>query len=167
MADDFSIEPSYAIQMDENVEVNKADFGDGYSQRTVSGLNNIKTIWKLVWEGISTANANSLIALFRGRRGVDVILWTPKRAVTTASKVIYETNHYYCKLTHISETGNALSQPMPFRSSSGATATWTSGMEYYDGTSTEQKWICSSWSRSFNSNEFDTVSATFERVFDL
>jgi|LAHU01.1.fsa_nt_gb phage-related protein len=167
MADDFSIEPSYAIQMDEKTDVKQAGFGDGYSQRAVSGLHSIKTVWKLTWEGISTTNADSLIALFRGRRGVSVILWTPKRAVATASKVTYETNHYVCILTHISETGNAPGNATYWSSSSGATTAWVAGMEYYSGTSTQQKWICSSWSRSFNSNDFDTVTATFERVFDL
>jgi len=171
MADDFSIEPSYVIQMDEEAQVLQADFGDGYSQRAAPGLNSIKTVWQLVWKGISVTNADTLISLFRGRKGVAHIHWTPKRAATTASKVVgTDTNTYTCILTHISATNNK-----PITGSAYATywsntgsggSTWASDLEYYSA-SNEMKWICKKWSRTFESNDFDTVTANFERVFDL
>lgn len=173
MADDFTIEPTYAIQMDEEAQVLQADLGDGYTQRAVQGLNNIKTSWQLVWNGITVANANTLIALFRGRRGASTITWTPKRAVTTTSRVSYGGHHYDCNTTHISDadanlpgTTTTPTYWIHTESTAGATV-WAAGIEYYKGSSNEQKWICKKWSRTFESNDYDTVSAVFERVFDL
>jgi phage-related protein len=71
------IEMSYGTDMTEEYRVRRIDFGDGYSQRGMDGLNTQRQEWRVSWNGIREADAEVLRLFFRGLAGVGVIEWTP------------------------------------------------------------------------------------------
>jgi len=68
---------SYSTSLTDQVKVRRVDYGDGYSQRSTSNINSVREQWRLVWDGINTADMNTLRDFFRGLRGVDVLEWVP------------------------------------------------------------------------------------------
>ena len=55
--------------LDEEARVLETKFGDGYKQTAADGINNIGGNLPLEWRNITTAQANTLIAFFRGKAG--------------------------------------------------------------------------------------------------
>jgi phage-related protein len=57
--------------------INKAQFGDGYGQRTRDGLNarQDKATWH--WTGLTVAQYDAMDAFFGGLGGADPFWWTP------------------------------------------------------------------------------------------
>ena len=60
----------------------RADFGDGYSQRSADGLNSIKRSVSLNWTLLETSEADTIIAFFEARGGHEAFLWTPPQETT-------------------------------------------------------------------------------------
>jgi len=52
-------------------------FGDGYAQRTVDGINNLKNEWQLTFTSRSISEANAILAAIEATNGVDYLTWTP------------------------------------------------------------------------------------------
>lgn len=77
-----NIEPSYGTDMSEEYRVRKVELGDGYSQRSADGLNTARQQWRLVWERLPDADAETLRQFFRNLRGIDIIDWTPYNQAT-------------------------------------------------------------------------------------
>lgn len=71
-----NIELSYGTDMSMDVRVKRVDFGDGYSQRSLDGLNAVRQQWRLVWERIPDAQAEELRLFFKSL-GAGVVDWTP------------------------------------------------------------------------------------------
>lgn len=72
-----NIELSYGTDMSTEYRVRRVNFGDGYSQRAVDGLNAQPQSWRLVWEHIADADAETLRVFFRDLGGSGIIDWTP------------------------------------------------------------------------------------------
>jgi phage-related protein len=77
-----AIEPSYGTDLNQEFEVNRVKFGDGYSQRKVPGLNADPQKWSINWENIHDDDAETLRLFFKGLRGVDLLEWTPYNQAT-------------------------------------------------------------------------------------
>jgi len=71
------IKTSYQVNKNTRTRVLKAEFGDGYSQRAVDGINTTKDTWDLSWIGLSTSDADTLISFLEARGGVESFDWTP------------------------------------------------------------------------------------------
>lgn len=72
-----AIELSYGTDMATNWDVDRISFGDGYTQRSNPGINSTQQVWRLIWDGVSDAEAATLRAFFAGLKGTGVIDWTP------------------------------------------------------------------------------------------
>lgn len=107
------IAPSVGTGREVSTRVLRADFGDGYSQRSGDGLNAINRQVFVVWGVLSVSDADTIEAFLTARAGFEAFLWAPPREV----------------------------QP--------------------------RKWICGTWRRDHDHGTYDSLSATFEEVFDL
>lgn len=75
--DPETLDLSYGTDMSQDYKVDRVDFGDGYSQRGVPGLNSTPQQWRLNWSGISDTDAETLRVFFEELAGVSIIEWTP------------------------------------------------------------------------------------------
>ena len=56
------VNPSYNSPQDVAERIKRADFGDGYTQRTSDGINERKENWNLSWDTLKDADANTIIS---------------------------------------------------------------------------------------------------------
>lgn len=68
---------TFGTDMDESPNVERVQFGDGYSQRDNPNINATSQTWNVQWQGISRADAEMLRLFFKGLRGTTLIEWTP------------------------------------------------------------------------------------------
>lgn len=57
-------------------KVDRAEFGDGYSQRSPEGLNSIRRAATLHWDGIPESEAMGYDAFFAAKLGAESFFWT-------------------------------------------------------------------------------------------
>lgn len=55
----------------------RAQFGDGYSQRVVNGLNNVRETWNVIFDNLTIADATTIETFIRDQEGVTSFDWTP------------------------------------------------------------------------------------------
>ena len=79
------ISPNYGASKKAEPTVRIAQFGSGYSQRTVFGINNDKKIWDLSWRNRSAADANTLAR--RRSCAPRIAPWAPKKNVAARIRV--------------------------------------------------------------------------------
>ena len=70
---------SYGSDSSFKVKVLEASFGDGYTQRTPDGINNIQEIWSVQWDRLDTTSRDEIIDFFVARKGSESFNWTPPR----------------------------------------------------------------------------------------
>jgi len=58
-------------------KVVEADFGDGYTQRALDGINGVKPTFNVALTSLSLADANTITAFLEARGGYQAFLWTP------------------------------------------------------------------------------------------
>jgi phage-related protein len=75
--DPETLDLSYGTDMGQEYRVRRVDFGDGFAQRSLPGFNSKPQRWRLVWNGISDADAELLRLFFEEQGGVGIIEWTP------------------------------------------------------------------------------------------
>lgn len=81
-----NIKPTYQITRTITPRILRADFGDGYVQRTSDGINTQKQIWNLEWT-VNSTDANTLLEFFELRNGYDDFTWTPSGESTSKNFV--------------------------------------------------------------------------------
>lgn len=69
--------PSYGSDSESTVPLREAKFGDGYTQRTGLGINNIADKWNLTFSNRSGATKDAIIAFLRARANGTSFSWTP------------------------------------------------------------------------------------------
>lgn len=75
--DPETLDLSYGTDMAQDYRVRRVQFGDGVSQRSRPGLNSTPQQWRLVWNQISDADAETLRLFFEECAGVETIDWAP------------------------------------------------------------------------------------------
>lgn len=100
MAYTFSWTPSKSITKTQKPRVLTAQFGDGYSQRIVNGINPITREWSVAFNSKSVADANAIEAFLEARSGVEGFLWTPPGESTAYAVICPDWSRTYD--THIS-----------------------------------------------------------------
>jgi len=73
----FSYTPSYSTDLTRKPKIRKAQFGDGYAQRTRDGINNNPQVWNLKFENLSAADADAIEAFLEAEGGTTPFNWTP------------------------------------------------------------------------------------------
>mgnify|MGYP003134745295 CR=1 FL=1 len=82
-----SITPTYGLTKSSSPTVRQTQFGDGYIQRTVFGLNqNLKT-YNPTWRNISETDADTISDFLDARAGSESFDWTPP-GESSASKFL-------------------------------------------------------------------------------
>ena len=77
MAETFTHVPSVGFSRETTPKQFTVEFGDGYSQRTSSGINNIADSWELSFNSVSVASATSIVTFFNTHNGYKYFWWTP------------------------------------------------------------------------------------------
>lgn len=72
-----SITPSYGLRKISSPSVRQVQFGDGYSQRIVFGLNQNLKSYSPVWNNISETDADTISNFLDARGGSESFTWTP------------------------------------------------------------------------------------------
>lgn len=54
------------------------DFGDGYTQTTGDGINNVLEVWNVIWDKITDVQADEIEAFLDARAGAPFYWVTPK-----------------------------------------------------------------------------------------
>jgi len=88
--------PSSGFQNPVKTSIFAAQFGDGYSQRTPNGINNISREWSLNWVNRPYAHCEDILDFFEARKGSEAFLWTPPKNIV--SGVVTDGTQYsvYC-----------------------------------------------------------------------
>lgn len=72
----FTWRPTYSGSAEHKPKVHKAEFGDGYTQRTPVGLNNDLRTWRLTFRDRTDAERDAIMAFLRARKGAEPFDWT-------------------------------------------------------------------------------------------
>lgn len=102
MAYNFIWVPSKSFTKSVKPRVINAQFGDGYSQRMINGINSITREWSVSFNSKSLSVANSIESFLVARKGVEGFLWVPPGEATTYAVICPEWSRSYD--THISAT---------------------------------------------------------------
>jgi phage-related protein len=71
------VKPSPGTGHTPEISLRKAAFGDGYTQASPSGINHIRQVIQLKWDGIDTTTMQSLRSFFEERGGYKAFYYTP------------------------------------------------------------------------------------------
>ena len=83
MANFPAITPSYGAQEASSPSVRTVQFGDGYEQRVVYGINQDAKLWQLVWRNIPKTDADTISTFLEARAGKESFNWTPPGSSTS------------------------------------------------------------------------------------
>tara|TARA_R110000822_G_scaffold43537_3_gene117473 strand:+ start:267 stop:620 length:354 start_codon:yes stop_codon:yes gene_type:complete len=72
-----AIEPSSGSSKATSYNIKEAKFGDGFSQRSARGINNVVDKWSLTFANVNNTRADELEAFVLARGGTQAFLWTP------------------------------------------------------------------------------------------
>ena len=72
-----SITPSYGLRKSSGPNVKQVQFGDGYIQRIVYGLNQNLKMYNPTWNNISETDADTISDFLDARAGSESFDWTP------------------------------------------------------------------------------------------
>ncbi len=72
-----NILPSQSSTYEQEFRVTRADFGDGYTQRSADGLNNTPRTLNLTWELNSASEIATIETFLRARGGAETFDYTP------------------------------------------------------------------------------------------
>lgn len=74
---EFTYLPSRGFSQEVTPRVTTAKFGDGYSQRTLYGINTVGYTWNLTFQSQPLDTANLIIAFFEAKQGATAFTWRP------------------------------------------------------------------------------------------
>lgn len=84
--------PSYTSELDKIPTVNRAQFGDGYSQRAPQGINSNLEQWPtVIFDKRSDADAAAIMAFFDALEGATAFTWT-RPGTLTAKKYVCQSH---------------------------------------------------------------------------
>lgn len=72
---DIGCQPDFSLTEKPALAVDSVQFGDGYTQRRPSGLNNVRRSWSATWTALPDADAEVLYQFLLSRQGVYAFLW--------------------------------------------------------------------------------------------
>ena len=85
------INPSYGLRKSSSPNVRQVQFGDGYSMRTVFGINQDLKSYSPTWRNISETDADTISAFLEARGGSESFEWTPP-GESSSSKFICQSS---------------------------------------------------------------------------
>jgi len=175
---EVNINPDRGLKAESNPRVLVAAYGDGYEQRVAAGINNTQEVWNLTWKNRTAAEANKIVKFLETQGGVTAFDWYPTGYDISSSTTSASTN----KLIDTSQyfTARYLNTTVTDSASPANTATVTavdsatqlslstdilsSGESYtiYP----YKKYKCDKWSTQHDLSGYQTITATFTKVFE-
>jgi phage-related protein len=71
------IDPTWATSVSISPRVLKNPYGDGYEQRIPDGLNTVREIWSVSFEGIAYTECLEIKNFLKARAGAEAFNWAP------------------------------------------------------------------------------------------
>lgn len=105
MAYTFNFKPSKSFTVSSKPRVLTSQFGDGYSQRMVNGINSITKEWSVQFNSRDLSTCAQIEDFFEARKGVEGFKWTPPGDTITYSIICPEWSRSYD--SHISASISA------------------------------------------------------------
>jgi|TARA_R100000482_G_scaffold3638_3_gene1326 phage-related protein len=72
-----SLDPDFGAAEKAQPKLRIAEFGSGYSQRTVFGINQDPKVWTLKWEYRNATDTNTIEDFLEARAGAESFDWSP------------------------------------------------------------------------------------------
>ena len=69
--------PDFGLTKKSEPRVRTVQYGDGYSQRLIYGLNQNPKVWDLTWTATSNSDADAIESFLDARAGSESFDWTP------------------------------------------------------------------------------------------
>lgn len=85
-----NISPDFGASEQSKPRVRSVEFGSGYSQRVVFGINQDPKIWSLTWENRTATDINSIEDFLEARGGSESFAWTPPDETTSYKWICQE-----------------------------------------------------------------------------
>jgi phage-related protein len=79
--------PDFGLTKKSEPRVRTVQYGDGYSQRLIYGLNQNPKVWNLTWTATSNSDADAIEAFIDARAGSEAFDWTPPAAGSSAKYI--------------------------------------------------------------------------------
>ena len=83
----FTHIPSTSFGSDSTPRVLRAQFGDGYSQRTVDGINAINKQWNVAFNNRTLEESLAIVTFFIDKAAAEAFEWTPPGDITEVKVV--------------------------------------------------------------------------------
>jgi len=108
-----SITPSYGLRQINSPDVMQVQFGDGYAQRLVFGLNQNLKSYNPVWKNISETDADTISNFLDARGGSESFDWTPPGEASSSKFICQSWNKTipYKNRATIQATFNEVAEP--------------------------------------------------------
>ena len=78
---------SQASSAGTDFKTDEMQYGNGYTQRAKSGINNVVDKWSVAWENIVLSDVTTIVSALNAAGGVDYFTWTPP-GESTAKKFV-------------------------------------------------------------------------------
>lgn len=95
MADTFTWVPSKSFTKSTKPRVTIAQFGDGYSQRSIVGINSMTREWSISFNSKDINTVNLIENFFIDKQGVEAFNWVPPGETTTYFVICTEWSRTY------------------------------------------------------------------------
>ena len=73
-----TVNPTYGASKNSTPQIRAAEFGSGYSQRSVFGINQDLKSWSFTWENITETNADEIETFLEARGGAESFSYQPQ-----------------------------------------------------------------------------------------
>lgn len=83
----FTYAPDNTVPVTPKPRVRKITFGDGYEQRSGSGINLLPREWALTFNTRTKAERDLIVGFLDARGGIEAFDWTPPEAVASVKVV--------------------------------------------------------------------------------
>ena len=183
--------PDKSLTQSSSPKILRSDFGDGYSQRVVDGINSITETYSLSFTNRTKAEADDIIAFFNSTKGVTSFEFTypDTNSTSTATAVTASSVSSSTSIVLTNVPGNNLNiSPNASITGTGVTTGPAPTVESISGTAlvvnTAQninggvtltftnpnertiKVIASNWNLLFNNANHYSVTTSLERVYE-
>lgn len=180
--------PDKTLSMASKPNVLVAQFGDGYQQRKVSGINSINETFTVAFVNRPKIEADDIAAFFNAKKGVtsfpftypdtnstSSVTATVNGAVNSSASVTLDAATNNVNISPgATVTGSGISGTVTVSSITGTALVLSSAQSIADDVTLtfsnpnerEVKVVCPTWNVSFSNSDHYNVNATFERVYE-
>ena len=173
---EVNINPDRGLKTDQSPRVLKATYGDGYEQRVAAGINNLPEVWNLTWKNRTSAEANKIVKFLEDQGGVTAFDWYPTgydisstTTSATTKKLVDTTQYFTARYLNTTVTDSAAYSATVTAVDSATQLSLSTDILASGETYTiypYKKYTCDKWSSQHDLSGYQTITATFTKVFE-